>query len=170
MDFLTLAKERYSVRKFKPEPIPEPELVAVLSAGRLAPTACNLQPQRIFVIRSSESLAKIRRCSSCHFDAPVVLMICYDRSESWKRSFDGFDAGAMDATIVTTHLMLAAAEQGLGTTWVCFFDPKKLRQEFSLPEQLEPVALLPIGFPADDAVANPVHFKRKELSQTVFFC
>lgn len=169
MDFLKLAKQRYSVRKFLPKPVSDSDLQAILEAGRLAPTACNLQPQRIYAIRSAAGLAKLRRCTSCHFDAPLVLLICYDTSESWKRSFDGFDSGCMDASIVSTHIMLAAAERGLGSTWVCYFDPKLLRHDFSLPEQQIPALLLPLGYPAPDATANPMHFQRKDLAETVFY-
>ncbi|NLF93468.1 MAG: nitroreductase [Oligosphaeraceae bacterium] len=169
MNFLNLAAQRYSVRKFRPEPVSESDLQVILEAGRLAPTACNLQPQRIYVIRSAAGLEKLRRCTSCHFEAPLVLLICYDSSASWKRSFDGFESGCMDASIVGTHIMLAAAERGLGSTWVCYFDPALLRREFSLPKPQIPALLLPLGYPAPDAVPNPMHFQRQNLADTVFY-
>ncbi len=169
MDLLTLAAKRYSVRKFKSDLLGEDDLAAILEVGRLAPTACNLQPQRIFVIRSAEGLAKLRGCTSCHFEAPLVLLLCFDQSESWKRSYDGFDSGCMDSSIVATHLMLAAAERGLGTTWVCYFDPELLRREFALLPSLIPTVLLPLGYPAEEAIPAPQHSSRKALTETVRF-
>ncbi|WP_368489716.1 nitroreductase family protein [Clostridium sp. BJN0013] len=141
----------------------------VLKAGLLAPTACNNQPQRILVIKNEEALAKIRKCTPYHFNAPVVLLICYDNSESWKRSFDGKDSGDIDASIVTTHLMLQASELGLGTTWVGHFDPAIIKKEFSLPDHIVPVALLPLGYPASDASPNPLHYKREPSEEIVFY-
>jgi nitroreductase len=167
MNFKELVTSRYSVRSFASVPVPAEKLQAVLEAARLAPTACNLQPQRIFVLQSTEALTKVRACTSCHFDAPVVLLVCYDKAESWERGFDGFNSGEMDASIVGTHLMLAATAQGLGSTWVCYFDPAKLRKEFALPENLVPAALFPLGVPASDSKPNPNHFNRKKLEETV---
>lgn len=169
MSFLKLAAERYSVRKFESTPIPPELLEQVLEAGRLAPTACNLQPQRIFVIRSGDALERVRRCTNSHFNAPVVLLICVDLASAWKRSFDGMNAGAIDASIVTTHMMMQAADCGLGTTCVCYFDPKKLAEELSLPVALSPVILLPIGYPSKDAAVHPNHYNRKDLTETVTY-
>lgn len=169
MSFMKLAAERYSVRKFDPAPIPPELLEQVLEAGRIAPTACNLQPQRIFVIRTDETLQRARRCTNSHFNAPVILMVCADLPTAWKRSYDGMNAGVIDASIVTTHMMMQAAACGLGTTWVCYFDPKKLAEEFSLPATLVPVALLPIGFPAKDAAVHPNHYQRKPLAEIVTY-
>ncbi|MFA6931215.1 MAG: nitroreductase family protein [Lentisphaeria bacterium] len=169
MNFKELVERRHSVRSFSQTPIEPDKLQAVLEAGRVSPTACNLQPQRIFVLRSTEALAKIRVCTSCHFNAPLVLLICYDQTETWKRSFDQLDSGMIDASIVTTQMMLAATEQGLGTTWVCYFDPVKLVQEFSLPEQLVPVALLPMGYSAETSKPHPNHLIRKPMQDTVSF-
>ena len=117
----------------------------ILAAGHLAPTGCNYQPQRILVLTEPESLEKLKKCTSCHFDAPAALLICYDKTLSWKRSFDGADSGWVDASIVTTQMMLQAHELGLGTTWVMYFDPKETIAQFALPENLLPVAILPIG-------------------------
>lgn len=169
MKFIELAESRYSLRKFSEKPVEKEKLDLILKAGRLAPTACNNQPQRILVIENEGALAKIRKSTRYHFNAPVVLLICYDTSLSWKRSFDGKDSGDIDASIVTTHLMLQAAELGLGTTWVGHFDPDAIREEFSLPEHMVPVALLPMGYPAEGAAPNALHFKRKPAEETVFY-
>lgn len=170
MSFLDLARARYSVRKFKTQPIARETLEQVLAAGRAAPTACNNQPQRILVVQSEEGLAGIRKCTPYSFGAPTVLVVCYNAEESWKRvKFDGAEFGGQDACIVVTHLMLAAADLGLGTTWVGYFDPDALRRAFALPENIVPVALLPVGYPAEDAAPNVSHTKRRPLAETVFY-
>jgi len=158
--FLELAQARYSVRSFQPQP-PEPELLAqVLEAGRLAPTACNNQPQRIKVLADPSELAKVDACTPCRFGAPAVLLVCYDKTVSWKRDFDGADSGKVDAAIVATHLMLAAQEAGLGSCWVMYFDPAKTAELFALPADIVPVALLPLGYPAADAQPADLHGQR----------
>ncbi len=167
MNFTDLAKKRYSVRKFNDEPVDGELLNKVLEAGRLAPTAVNRQPQRIVVLDKKESLAKIKKSTKYHFDAPVVMIICYDAEESWKNPFSGNDGGVLDATIVITHMMLKASELGLGTTFVAYFDPRVLIKEFDIPDNLVPVALLPLGHPADDAEPSPSHGNRKAIDETV---
>ena len=167
MDFLTLARDRYSVRSFKKQAVEREKLNLVLQAGQLAPTACNFQPQRILVIESDEALNKLKRCTQYHFNAPVALLVCYNTTESWKRPYDGKDSGDYDACIVATHLMLQATELGLGTTWVGHFDPIKISTEFHLPTTFVPVAILPLGYPSDECKPNPMHNSRKPLEGTV---
>lgn len=164
-----MAKERYSVRKFNGKPVDVELLNKVLEAGRVSPTAVNRQPQRIIVLNEEESLSKIKKCTKYHFDAPVVMIVCYDSEESWKNPFSGDDGGVLDATIVVTHMMLQAAELGLGTTFVAYFDPKDVIREFDLPGNLVPVALLPLGHPADDAEPSPSHSSRKDMEETVSY-
>jgi nitroreductase len=118
MEFEELARNRYSLRKFSPKPVEKEKLDLILEAGRLAPTACNYQPQRILVIKSEEALAKLKKCTPYVFDAPTALLVCYDGKVSWKRGYDGKESGDIDASIVGTHLMMEAAQLGLGTTWV----------------------------------------------------
>ncbi len=169
MDFLDLAKKRYSVRKFSDRPVEEEKLGKILEAGRLAPTACNNQPQKIIVINEKASLEKVKKCTRYGFGAPAVLLVCYDKSSSWKRSCDGKDMGCVDAAIVTSHMMLEAADLGLGGTWVGSFDPKAVRLEFSLPENIVPVAFFPVGYPAGDAVPSGNHSSRKAIGETVSY-
>ena len=169
MNFTNLAEERYSVRKFSEKPVEKEKLDLVLQAGRLAPTACNNQPQRILVIEGAPALEKLKSCTRYCFGAPLARLVCYDNTVSWKRSCDGKDSGDVDASIVTTHLMLQAADLGLGTTWVGSFDPEAVRKEFSLPEKLVPVALLPMGYAAEDAAPAQPHFNRKPIDETVFY-
>ncbi len=169
MDFIKLAKERHSVRKFSDKKVEQDKINLILEAGRIAPTACNNQPQRILVLENKEELEKLKDCTPCHFDAPLAILVCYDNTISWKRPFDNKDGGEIDASIVTSHMMLEVTELGLGTTWVGHFDPAAMIKAFDLPENIIPVALLPIGYPSEDSVPHPNHNKRLEKSETVFF-
>ena len=170
MSFLELAKEkRYSVRKFKSQPVEKEKLDLILEAGRIAPTACNYQPQRILVIENETALEKLKQCTGCHFDAPLALMICYDQTTVWKNKTNGTIGGDVDASIVTTHMMLEIADLGLATTWVGAFNHQKARELFDIPEYLVPVALLPVGYAADEVGPHPWHFKRFETDHTVFY-
>lgn len=169
MDFLDLAKERYSVRKFSNQKVEDEKIELILEAGRIAPTACNNQPQRIIVLNNEDSLSKLKECTPYHFDAPLAMLICFDDNLSWKRKFDGADSGEVDASIVTTHMMLEIANIGLGTTWVGHFDPEKVKTVFKLPENIIPTAILPIGYPAEDAQPSPMHNKRYDTQDTVFY-
>lgn len=166
-DFLTLAEERYSVRKFSDKSVPQETIDRILRAGQLAPTGCNNQPQHVFVIRSEEALAKMRLCTKCHFGAPLGMLVCYDANQSWKRKYDGADSGWVDASIVTTHMMLEAHEQGVGSCWVMYFDPEAVKVQFELPDHLIPVALLVMGYPAENAEASPLHCQTKPLEELV---
>lgn len=130
MDFAKLAAERYSLRKFSDRPVEAEKLSAVLEAGRNAPTAHNLQPQRIFVLQSSEALEKVDGCTGAHFHPPVMLLVAYDPEAAWKREDDGKNHGEIDAAIAVTQMMLQAADLGLGTTYVGMFDPEKLHAAF----------------------------------------
>ena len=170
MNFLELAKEkRYSVRKFKDMAVEKEKLDLILEAGRVAPTACNYQPQRILVVESESAREKLKMCTPCHFDAPVILVVCYDRTTCWKNKKNGTVGGDVDASIVCTQMMLEAADLGLGTTWVGAFDHRKLRELFMLPDYLVPVALLPVGYPANDAEPHPWHFRRFDSEHTIFY-
>lgn len=168
-NFLQLAQNRFSVRSFKQQAIEEEKINQILQAGRVAPTACNYQPQRVFVIQSQQGLEKIRKCTKSHFNAPVVLMIGYDKNECWKRSFDGKASGDIDASIVTAHMMLEAFQLGIGSTWVMHFDPAIVNQEFGFDDSIEITALLPIGYPSETAEPIALHFNKKELKDTVKF-
>ncbi|MBQ3498789.1 MAG: nitroreductase family protein [Clostridia bacterium] len=169
MDFLTLSAERYSVRKFKATPVEQEKIDKILKAAQLAPTACNFQPHRILVINNEISLSKLKKCTKWHFDCPLAVLVCYNKDESWTRRYDNTQSGVVDASIVTTHMMLEATELGIGSTWVMSFDPDALISEFEIPGNIEPVALLVMGYPADDARPNAMHTQYKDLSETVSY-
>lgn len=169
MEFLELAKKRYSVRSFSQKPVEPEKLEAVLQAGRLAPTATNAQPQRILVLQGQEEMQKLAACTKFTFDAPMALVVCADQSGAWVRGHDGKNHAEIDACIVATHMMLAAAELGLGSTWVGVFQPERIAQEFGAPENFVITAILPMGYPAEDARPSGNHEKRKPLEETVCY-
>lgn len=165
-ELMELFARRYSVRSFAQRPVAQEDVEAILRAGHLAPTGCNNQPQRILVMRSAQAMEKLRRCTRCHFGAPMAMLVCYDECECWRRPYDGRLSGEVDAAIVTTHMMLEACARGVGTTWVMHFNPQKMRQEFNIPSGIDPVALLVMGYPAPDAQPYPGHSQfrlREEL-------
>jgi nitroreductase len=167
MDFAKLAEDRYSVRKFSPRPVEREKVEAILRAGRLAPTACNNQPQRLLTIEGP-GLERLKGCTSYVFGAGLAFLICCDRDKSWVRPHDGDNSGVVDAAIVTTHMMLQAADLGLGSTWVGHFDPVKIRREFRLPDSFIPVAVLPVGYPDPGAEKSPRHFSKLPPEEIVF--
>ncbi|MBE6691933.1 MAG: nitroreductase [Ruminococcaceae bacterium] len=167
MDFITLASERYSVRKFKDKRLEKEVIEKILKAGHIAPTGCNYQPQRILVLESDEALEKLKVCTKCHFDAPNAMLVCYNRDECWTRKYDGAQSGSIDASIVATHMMLAAFELGVGSCWVMHFDPAAMKREFSIPDNIEPVALLVMGYPADDAKPLNLHSQYRDINEVV---
>ncbi len=157
MNFFDLAKERYSVRKFADKKVEQEKIERILKAGHAAPTACNNQPQKIYLLQSDAALAKLKTVTRCHFDAPLAMLVCYDKSLSWNRKYDGKDSGDIDAAIVTTHMMLQAYELGIGSTWVMHYDPVKAKEAFALPDNLESTAILVMGYPAEDAAPMNLH-------------
>ncbi|SHK13653.1 nitroreductase family protein [Desulforamulus aeronauticus] len=169
MDFLELAKQRYSVRKFTHKKVEQEKVDLILEAGRVAPTAVNYQPQRILVLDSEDSLNKMRDCTPYRFHETLAILICYDQTVSWKRKYDGKDSGDIDASIVATHMMLEATNLGLGSTWVGHFDPTAIREKFALPESIVPVAILLLGYPHEEATPHAFHNARFEKSKTVFY-
>ena len=167
MDFTSLSAERYSLRKFSDRPVEAEKLALILEAGRNAPTAHNLQPQRIFVLQSPEALEKIDGCTGCHFHPPMMLVVAYDAKEAWNREDDGKNHGEIDAALATGQMMLQAAELGLGTTYVGMFDPTKVLAAFPQMAGLTPIALLPLGYPAEGAHPSRLHGSRKPLEELV---
>jgi nitroreductase len=169
MDFKDLIEARYSVRTFKDLPVEQEKVDLILRAGQLAPTAGNRQPQRIIAINDdAAALAKIDETTRCRFGARLVFAVGFSKEDSWIRPFDSQSSGWVDASIVTTHMMLQAADVGIGSTWVMFFDADKLISEFNIPEIIVPVALLVCGYPAEDASPSPMHNQRKSITEYQF--
>ena len=169
MDFEKVISERYSVRKFENKHLEKEDIDKILHAGHIAPTGCNFQPQRILVLNTDASIKKLASCTKCHFDAPCAMLICYNKDETWKRPYDGALSAPVDASIVTTHMMLMAHNIGVGTCWVMHFDPFKMKETFNIPENFEPVALLVMGYPAEDAKPITMHFEKRPFDEVVFY-
>jgi len=164
MNFLDLAKHRFSVRKYKPDPVPEEDLNYVLEAGRIAPSAVNYQPWHFLVIRDKENREIVNTLYHREWfrEAPVVIILLADHNKSWKRD-DGKDHADIDVAIAADHMTLAATERGLGTCWVCNFDKKKIIEILKLPDHLEPVVFLPLGYPNEETDIKRHENKRKPL-------
>jgi nitroreductase len=169
MNFFELAKKRCSVRNYEAREVEKEKLLKILEAGRIAPTAANLQPHRIIVVQQKEGLDKLSKCARL-YGAPLALIVCGDRDVSWKRSYDRKDSLDIDATIVTDHMMLQAADLGLGSVWICHFNPAILRKEFNLPNNIEPINILAIGYAAGETSSPDRHDSmRKPLSEIVHY-
>jgi len=193
MDFIDISKRRVTTRQFDPRPVEQEKLDKILEAGRFAPTAVNAQPQRILVLNTPESLAKVREFCTFGYDkkyaeltkecddrahghnvyyygAPLVLFVCWDKTACWRHPQSGEPSGATDATIVSTHMMLEAASIGLGTVWISYFDKAKARELLRLPDSWEINNMIYIGYPAADFTPNPkMSGKRHPLSHTVWY-
>ncbi len=168
--FLQLAKNRFSVRYYANTPVEQEKIDAILEAARVAPTAKNLQPFHIYVLKSQEALAKINKLSRCAYGAPVVFVVCYDRSKAWTSPFDGNDnSGVMDSSIVGTHMMLEAFEQGLGSCWVKFFNPKEVAAAFDIPGNLTPSFLLDVGYPQKGVAPSKMHSDKRDIKDFVTY-
>jgi nitroreductase len=169
MSFLELAKRRFSVRKFEVKKVEKEKLLQILEAGRVAPTAANYQPQRIIVVKEEAGLAKLKKAANI-YGAPLAVIVCADYNVAWKRPYDGKGTVEIDASIVTDHVMLEATELGLGTVWICNFKPDVLKKEFNIPNHIEPVNILAIGYAAGQIASPERHDKtRKPIQETVFY-
>ena len=169
MDFLEIARSRYSCKKFDSRQIEKEQLNTILEAGRLAPTAKNLQEQRVYVVQSAEGLAKIDNLTPCRYGAPTVIIMAFDKNNVFTYPGQKYDSGIEDATIVTTHMMLAAKSAGVESCWVNFFDPDKAAEAFQLPENEEILMFLCLGFAAEGSGPLANHSSRKPLEETVTY-
>ena len=169
MEFQKLITERFSVRQFTPEHLDADVIDKILEASHKAPTGCNYQPQRILVLNSDESIEKLSKCTKCHFNAPTAMLVCYNEDESWKRPYDGALSAEVDASIVATHIMLAAHDIGVGCCWVMHFDPFKIKEAFNIPQNVKPISLLVMGYPAPEAKPLDMHYKFRPMEDVVFY-
>ncbi len=170
MSVLDLMKKRCSVRKFVDKPVETAKLEQVLEAGRIAPSACNRQPWRFVVVTDAELLKTV--AAACAQDwpepAPAIIVACGDHRESWRRG-DGKDHLDVDVAIAVDHMSLAATDLGLGTCWVCWFDALALSADLGLAEHVEPVVLLPIGYPLAESAPDRHSKTRKPLAEIAFW-
>lgn len=165
MDFQEVIKNRFAVRKFSDKVVEQEKVNAILEAWRLAPTAKNLQPFKVYVIRSEEWLAKVDKASPCRYWASLVLLVCWDQELAYVNNRWGHSTIEMDACIVATYMMLESTNQWLGNIWIEIFDRDVMREEFNIPENLVPICLLPMWYKADDCPMNPTHNVRKSIDE-----
>ena len=121
------------------------------------------------ILITNKAIEKLKKCTKCHFDAPTAMLVCYNKDESWVRKYDGALSAPVDVSIVTTHLMLMAHSLGVGSCWVMHFDPFAMREEFNIPENYEPHALLVMGYPHADSKPIEMHTATRPLDEVVFY-
>ncbi len=169
MEFTQVIKNRYSCKRFSGKMVENEKLEAILEAGRLAPTAKNFQEQRIYVVRSEEGLAKIDKVTPCRYGAPICVVVAFDKKNVFTYPGEKRDSGVEDATIVATHMLLAAADAGVDSCWINFFNPDELAEELKLPENEEILMILDLGYAAEGVKPLENHNSRKALSETVSY-
>ena len=169
MDFSEVIKNRYSCKKFSDRKVEKEKLDKILEAGRVAPTAKNLQEQHIYVVQSENGLAVIDKVTPCRYGAPVVLVVAYNKNNVFTYPGEKRDSGIEDASIVATHMLLAAYNEGVDSCWINFFNPDELVQALNLPEDEEVLMLLDLGIAAEGTKALPNHNSRKALTETVTY-
>lgn len=162
MSFIEIAKKRYSVRNYSDRKVEKEKLEKILQAAHVAPTAANLQPVRLLVVESKKGLEKIGKGANI-YGAPLAIIVCADHNKAWVRPFDKKQSGDIDASILTDHMMLEATELGLGSVWVCFFKPDVIKEEFDLPDNLEPINILVIGY-SNEKAASTERYERMRIS------
>lgn len=169
MEFKDVVAKRYSCKSYNGKQVEKEKLDAILNAGRLAPTAKNLQEQHIYVIQNEEGYKKIDSVTPCRYGAPTVLVVAFDKSNVYTYPSGNRDSGIEDAAIVATHMILAAADQGVDSCWINNFNPDYLAKELGLPENEEILMLMDLGYANENFKPLPNHTKRKDLSETVTY-
>lgn len=163
MEFTKIMEKRETVRKFDGRKPSEAQLTYILEAGRIAPTACNNQPQRVYVLESEDALKKMDQASPCRYGASEALLVCADKEAAF--TLNGQSSYAVDASIAATHMLLAACDVGVDSAWIGVFDPEKTRRIFGLPERIVPICFIDLGFRTEDYPGNPTHNQRNPMEQ-----
>lgn len=166
-DFLSLARDRYSCRAFTEKPVEPEKIDALLEAAVVAPTAVDKQPWHAWVFETPEAVQRLAACTRFHFGARVIIAVGAKADEAWVRKYDGRNFADVDASIVATHIMLAAHDLGLGTTWVGHFDAPAVKEAFPEMADYDLVALFPLGYPAPDGGPSAQHDKRRDVADLV---
>jgi nitroreductase len=167
MEFTDVIKNRYSCKRYSSRQVEEDKLEAILEAGRVAPTAKNLQEQHVYVLQSAEALEKFDGLTPCRYGAPVVLLVAFDSENVYAYPGGKRDSGIEDASIVATHMVLAAANEGVDSCWVNRLDPDEVAKAFGLPENEVVLCAMDLGYAAEGAGPLPNHSSRKDLGETV---
>ena len=165
MEFEDIIRKRTAIRMFSSKKIEQEKLNKILEAGRLAPTAKNNQPIKIYIVNSDEGLEKIDKASKCRYGAKTILIVCGNKEEAYHK--ENYTTYEIDSCIVGTHMMLEATNLGVDNIWIEAFDEEILREEFNIPNELTPVLLMPLGYRSEDCPINPLHNKRKTIESLV---
>ena len=177
-EILKAMETRQSVRAYRPDPIDEETLNAILRAGTFAPSGMGRQSGKIVVVQDPAT-REILRAKNAEvignpdadpfYGAPTVLVVAFDKTNVFIYPGEGRDSGIEDATIVATHMLLAAKNAGVESCWLNFFDPDKAKSVLGLPENEEVLMLMDLGYPAEGAGPLPNHSSRKSLEETVSY-
>ncbi len=168
MNFDQIISLRYSVRKYADRQVDDEAIKKLLLTAQFAPSAVNYQPVRIIVVQEEQGLKNLAKATK-FYSAPLGIIVCADKDVAWTRECDGKNHCDIDASIITDHMMLKATELGLGSVWICRFDPIIVREEFNIPPNWEPVNILALGYPAEDSQPSSKHASRRALEEFVFW-
>lgn len=168
MEFSNVINSRYSVRKYTDRPVEKEKIERILKSANLAPTAKNTNCVRIYAVTGS-AVQKLKTVTPCTFDAPLLLVVCSDEDVAWVSSKTGKSHGIMDASIAADHMMLTAVNEGLGTCWVCVFDPELMKTALNMPENVCPHCIIVAGYEAEDSVPNERHSIRIPMNELVTY-
>lgn len=168
MNILDIAKMRFSTRSYTNKEITQETLDLIIESAHVAPTAANLQPVRLLVVKSNEAKEKLSKAANI-YNAPIAIIVCADTTKAWTRPFDGMHTTAIDASIITDHMMLTATEQGLGSLWICYFKPDVIKREFNFPKNLEPINILAIGYTNEKADITRHDSQRISIEELVSY-
>jgi len=167
MGFLELAKKRFSSRRFTEQVVKRNKLERILEAAHVAPSAHNYQAYELIVVQTKEGLDKIGKAGFI-YGAKTAIIVCEDKSKAWINPYNGRQLVSHDATIATDHMMLEATELGIGSVWVCCFDPAIIKSEFNLSENLEAINILALGHSSGNILSSERHDRvRKSLDELV---
>lgn len=171
MDFLELAKKRYSERRFDNRPIEGDILEKILEAGRIAPTGCNYQPQRFYLLKSEDAFEKLNSITRYRYGAPIVILVCYDLDAVWKnpkdRLFSNYNSGEQDASIAAATMMYEAESVGVHSLWIRGFDARSVAEVFELSDNIMPVMMLALGYPSENSRPSDWHYIRKPIDEFI---
>lgn len=162
-DFLTLVHNRHSVRSYTEKKVEKEKIDLILEAGRLAPTGCNRQGEKLIVVSSDGAMEKLKKAANT-YGAPLAIIVAMKRDGSWVRPYDGKNLIDIDASIITDHMMMEATDLELGSCWVCNFQSDKLVSELSLSDDYVPVNILLVGYEKDEKDTKK---SRKAVSEVV---
>ena len=165
--FLNLCSSRYSVREYSQKPIEQEKIDLLIKVAQLSPTAANKQPQKIYIITKDEDKKKLTTVTKYTFNAPMFFIVCSDKNQAWKHKTEKLDSTEIDGSIVATNIILEAHDLGLGSVFVRSFQTQKLKELFNIPENIVPVALLPLGYPKEGTKPNEKHYQRKDIKDMV---